>query len=247
MVLNLSWNFSGKYEVIFDDGVRWTCATARLSKLKEPTKKEALTVDTNLPSTSSTPSPVDGLGPGTSAPSTAPPFFHTHLFDPTRDYLSSKSERREMKRKLNVKELFNIGQKKKKTETPKSRTPSTLKKTQNKSNQLPRASNMTPSTSSKTLSTTNTSSTTTKTPSTSNKTNTSNKTPSTTNKTPKAAKSSEKKPKVNLEVKQEIPGKQLCDIFTLNQSYAGHNRVPFVLRLGNRIKVLFLVMQYPQP
>ena len=40
------------------------------------------------------------------------PAFHTHLFDPTRDYLGTKSERREMKRKLNIKEIFNIGQKK---------------------------------------------------------------------------------------------------------------------------------------
>lgn len=184
---------------MFDDGVRWTCTTTRLSKLKEATKKEALTIDTNLPSTSSTPSPVDGLGPGTVAPSiVSVPAFHTHLFDPTRDYLSSKSERREMKRKLNVKELFNIGQKKKKVETPKIETSNTSKKT--------------PSSSNKTLSTMN------KTPNTTNKTlSTSNKTPNTVNKTPKVVKSSEKKPKVikkkikmeslDAEVKKEIPGK----------------------------------------
>lgn len=61
-----------------------------------------------------------------SGPSTAPtgslqtPIFHTHLFDPTRDYLGTKSERREKKRKLNIKEIFNIGQKKRKMQrTPK--------------------------------------------------------------------------------------------------------------------------------
>lgn len=202
---------------MFDDGVRWTCTTTRLSKLKEPMKRESLTIDTNLPSTSSTPSPVDGPGPG--SPSTAAvPVFHTHLFDPTRDYLSSKSERREMKRKLNVKELFNIGQKKKKVETPKIETPS--KKTPYSSNKTPSTSNKTPSTTNKTPSMTN------KTPSTSNiaasttnkALNTSDKIPSTTNKAPKVAKSSEKKPKVvkkkvkmdsiHAEVKKEIPGKE---------------------------------------
>lgn len=205
---------------MFDDGVRWTCTTTRLSKLKEPMKRESLTIDTNLPSTSSTPSPVDGLGPGTTAPSTASvPAFHTHLFDPTRDYLSSKSERREMKRKLNVKELFNIGQKKKKVETPKIETPNTSKKTPSSSNRTSSTSNKTPNTTSKTPSTSNKiPSTSNKTPSTSNKTpSTSNKTPSTINKTPKVAKSSEKKSKVikkkikmesvDAEVKKEIPGK----------------------------------------
>lgn len=191
---------------MFDDGVRWTCTTTRLSKLKESTKRESLTIDTNLPSTSSTPSPVDGLGPGTTTPSTpAVPAFHTHLFDPTRDYLSSKSERREMKRKLNVKELFNIGQKRKKVETPKTVTSNTSKK-------VPSSSHKTPSSSNKTPSTTN------KTPRTSNKTaSTTSKTPSTASKAPKVAKISEKKPKVvrkkikmesvNTEVKKDIPGK----------------------------------------
>lgn len=205
---------------MFDDGVRWTCTTARLSKLKEATKRESLTIDTNLPSTSSTPSPVDGPGPGTPIAATASvPAFHTHLFDPTRDYLSSKSERREMKRKLNVKELFNIGQKKKKIETPKIEIPNTSKRTPNSSNKTPSASNKTPNTTNKTPSTTNkTSSTSNNTASKSNKTpSTSNKVASTTNKTPKVAKTSEKKPKVvkkkikiesvDAEVKKEIPGK----------------------------------------
>lgn len=69
----------------------------------------------------STPSPVQGAGPSTGAPQNLlnpAPVFHKHLFDPTRDYLGSKSERREKKRKLNIKEIFNIGQKKKKKETP---------------------------------------------------------------------------------------------------------------------------------
>lgn len=52
--------------------------------------------------------------------------FQTHLFDPTRDYLGSKSERREMKRKLNIKEIFNIGQKRPKTQkSPKEHTEKT--------------------------------------------------------------------------------------------------------------------------
>lgn len=193
---------------MFDDGVRWSCMTTRLSKLKEPTKRESLTIDTNLPSTSSTPSPVDGIGPGTTTSSTpSVPAFHTHLFDPTRDYLSSKSERREMKRKLNVKELFNIGQKRKRIETPKIETPNTSRKAPSSSNKTPSTTNKTPSTSNKTASTTN-------------KTlNTSRKTPRTSNKSSKVAKFSEKTVKVvkkkikmdsaNGEVKKDIPGKFL--------------------------------------
>ncbi|XP_053600893.1 PHD finger protein 20-like isoform X8 [Plodia interpunctella] len=98
----------GKYEIAFDDGFQWKCAVSRLCKYKEN-----LSVDTgSLTPSASVPSPIQhGVGP-----SGAPllPAYHTHLFDPNRDYLGSKSERREMKRKLNVKELFNIGQKKRK-------------------------------------------------------------------------------------------------------------------------------------
>lgn len=72
-----------------------------------------LTIDTTLPSTSGAPSPVLQGSPSSGSPSPIPT-FHTHLFDPTRDYLGSKSERREKKRKLNIKEIFNIGQKKQK-------------------------------------------------------------------------------------------------------------------------------------
>ncbi|XP_022819420.1 PHD finger protein 20 isoform X2 [Spodoptera litura] len=88
----------GNYEIVFDDGCNWTCNTSRLHKLRS---KQG----------SGTPSaPVShGAGPSNANTQTA---FHTHLFDPTRDYLGSKSERREMKRKLNIKEIFNIGQKK---------------------------------------------------------------------------------------------------------------------------------------
>lgn len=105
---------------MFDDGVRWSCTTTRLCKLKEPSKRDSLSVDTTYqPAGSSTLSPVYGPGPSNVATATPLPAYHTHLFDPTRDYLGSKSERREMKRKLNIKEIFNIGQKKKKIETPK--------------------------------------------------------------------------------------------------------------------------------
>ncbi|XP_050350040.1 PHD finger protein 20 isoform X2 [Nymphalis io] len=111
---------NGHYEVIFDDGFQWKCSTSRLYKLKSssgrPGSSECLTVDTSASSAASTPSPtLAGAGPTVASSSSAHatfPIFHTHLFDPTRDYLGSKSERREMKRKLNIKEIFNIGQKK---------------------------------------------------------------------------------------------------------------------------------------
>lgn len=93
---------------MFDDGVRWKCTTSRMYKFRDNSKKDSLTVDTSFSSSISTPSPVYEAGPSIGAN------YHTHLFDPTRDYLSSKSERREMKRKLNIKEIFNIGQKKRK-------------------------------------------------------------------------------------------------------------------------------------
>ncbi|XP_069365854.1 PHD finger protein 20-like protein 1 isoform X4 [Maniola hyperantus] len=114
---------NGVYEVIFDDGFHWKCNTSRLYKLKDSGKhSEFLSVDTSMPPKPSTPSPVQaGAGPSTALPLnpiTSTPIFHTHLFDPTRDYLGPKSERREMKRKLNIKEIFNIGQKKKKKDTP---------------------------------------------------------------------------------------------------------------------------------
>lgn len=95
--------------MIFDDGFRWPCPISRLSKLKNT--RDVLTIDTTVPSPSGAPSPVLLGGPSSGSPSPIPT-FHTHLFDPTRDYLGSKSERREMKRKLNIKEIFNIGQKK---------------------------------------------------------------------------------------------------------------------------------------
>ncbi|CAH0722904.1 unnamed protein product, partial [Brenthis ino] len=105
---------NGHYEIIFDDGFQWKCNTSRLYKLKD---KHELSVDTSMSPTSSLSSPVLAeAGPSGTIPTTNPtlPIFHTHLFDPTRDYLGSKSERREMKRKLNIKEIFNIGQKKQK-------------------------------------------------------------------------------------------------------------------------------------
>ncbi|RVE47035.1 hypothetical protein evm_008317 [Chilo suppressalis] len=106
----------GVYEIVFDDGFQWKCPNSRLYKMKDPVKIEGLKVDTTTSnSTTSMPSPVQyGAGPSSTLPNV--PAFHTHLFDPTRDYLGSKSERREMKRKLNIKEIFNIGQKKKRTE-----------------------------------------------------------------------------------------------------------------------------------
>ncbi|XP_039765532.1 uncharacterized protein LOC120637666 isoform X2 [Pararge aegeria] len=114
---------NGVYEIIFDDGFRWKCNTSRLYKMKESRKcSEYLTVDTSMSNIASPPSQVPhGAGSSTGDipnPIIPPPIFHKHLFDPTRDYLGSKSERREMKRKLNIKEIFNIGQKKRKKETP---------------------------------------------------------------------------------------------------------------------------------
>ncbi|CAG9782743.1 unnamed protein product [Diatraea saccharalis] len=107
----------GHYVIVFDDGFQWKCTSSRLYKMKDQVKTEGLTVDTTT-STSATSmaSPVQyGAGPSSALPNITP--FHTHLFDPTRDYLGSKSERREMKRKLNIKEIFNIGQKKKKSDS----------------------------------------------------------------------------------------------------------------------------------
>ncbi|XP_037871690.1 PHD finger protein 20 isoform X2 [Bombyx mori] len=129
---------NGAYEIIFDDGFLWKCTTTRLYKWK-PGKHDTLTVDTNMPSpTTSASSPIQTGGPiNSNAPST-PVFFNNHLFDPKRDYLSSKSERREMKRKLNIKEIFNIGQKrqkipkdKDKEKVPTVRKPRILKKRRN--------------------------------------------------------------------------------------------------------------------
>ena len=101
---------TGHYEIIFDDGFQWKCSKSRLYKLKD--SKQELSIDTSMSPTPSTPSPtLIEAGPSTNINPTTP-VYHTHLFDPTRDYLGSKSERREMKRKLNIKEIFNIGQKK---------------------------------------------------------------------------------------------------------------------------------------
>lgn len=103
---------TGSYEIVFDDGCHWTCKVSRLYKLRQG--KEG--VSSGAPNSPSTPSPQYATGPTNATPQTnAYPAYHTHLFDPTRDYLGSKSERREMKRKLNIKEIFNIGQKKPKT------------------------------------------------------------------------------------------------------------------------------------
>uniref|UniRef100_A0A2A4KA81 MBD domain-containing protein n=1 Tax=Heliothis virescens TaxID=7102 RepID=A0A2A4KA81_HELVI len=99
----------GNFEIVFDDGCHWTCNTSRLHKLR-----------TNKSESGGTPDSY-GAGPSNASPQTNIPYpaFHTHLFDPTRDYLGSKSERREMKRKLNIKEIFNIGQKRpKKQKSP---------------------------------------------------------------------------------------------------------------------------------
>lgn len=104
---------TGSYEIIFDDGFHWTCNISRLYKWKPSKATGGLTIDTGNQSLSaSSLSPIQYYGAGPSNAPLSTPIFHTHLFDPTRDYLGSKSERREMKRKLNIKEIFNIGQKK---------------------------------------------------------------------------------------------------------------------------------------
>ncbi|CAH2068982.1 unnamed protein product, partial [Iphiclides podalirius] len=108
---------NGSYEIIFDDGFQWKCTTGRLYKLKRSTEtgEDPSALDTSSSSTSANPSPIPyGAGPSSALP---PPAFHTHLFDPARDYLGTKSERREKKRKLNIKEIFNIGQKKRRKQS----------------------------------------------------------------------------------------------------------------------------------
>ncbi|XP_022122920.2 uncharacterized protein LOC110998534 isoform X1 [Pieris rapae] len=115
---------NGQYEIVFDDGFQWKCSVTRLHKLKDSSGKpfENLSVETSIsPSTSALSPQSPGIGP------LSKPAFHTHLFDPTRDYLGSKSERREMKRKLNIKEIFNIGQKKRKIK-PENTEPKSVKK-----------------------------------------------------------------------------------------------------------------------
>ncbi|XP_059049122.1 uncharacterized protein LOC131844293 isoform X2 [Achroia grisella] len=98
---------NGHYEIMFDDGFQWQCNASRMHKSRVSTT-DHLTVDTTVLTTNtSVPSPIQQGGPSSGL--TLP--YHTHLFDPNRDYLGSKSERREMKRKLNIKEIFNIGQK----------------------------------------------------------------------------------------------------------------------------------------
>ncbi|KAG6447977.1 PHD finger protein 20 isoform X3 [Manduca sexta] len=120
---------NGTYEIIFDDGFYWKCNVSRLYKWKQTGKNDLLTVDTSLHSPIGVPSPIQVGGPSTAAAPPIPTSFHTHLFDPTRDYLSSKSERREMKRKLNIKEIFNIGQKKQKTKSDKVKKPRIIRRT----------------------------------------------------------------------------------------------------------------------
>ncbi|XP_073958976.1 uncharacterized protein [Choristoneura fumiferana] len=120
---------NGNYEVMFDDGFQWKCPQTRLHKLKETSKHDYPSFKWAQcgspppshagapPSAAAAPAaPVDPVAPAVQALARVP-LFHTHLFDPTRDYLGSKSERREMKRKLNIKEIFNIGQKRKKPAT----------------------------------------------------------------------------------------------------------------------------------
>ncbi|GBP96514.1 PHD finger protein 20-like protein 1, partial [Eumeta japonica] len=109
---------NGKYEIIFDDGFPWTCSVSRLVKVKPHTDVSNVS---SSPFDKSEPSPnlsnlnvssggecIPTSSPAPNVPAASVP-YHKHLFDPTRDYLGPKSERREMKRKLNIKDLFNIG------------------------------------------------------------------------------------------------------------------------------------------
>ncbi|XP_063393183.1 uncharacterized protein LOC134678536 isoform X2 [Cydia fagiglandana] len=120
---------NGNYEVMFDDGFQWKCTLSRMYKLKEANGHQ----DYPRFGAGAAPPPVAAplaatldAPPAAPAPAAPPPLYHTHLFDPTRDYLGSKSERREMKRKLNIKEIFNIGQKRKKLQTLDKESKSTV-------------------------------------------------------------------------------------------------------------------------
>ncbi|XP_063373383.1 uncharacterized protein LOC134661310 [Cydia amplana] len=120
---------NGHYEVMFDDGFQWKCTLSRMYKLKEANGHQ----DYPRFGAGAAPPPVAAplaatldAPPAAPAPAAPPPLYHTHLFDPTRDYLGSKSERREMKRKLNIKEIFNIGQKRKKLPTVDKESKSTF-------------------------------------------------------------------------------------------------------------------------
>ncbi|XP_061709239.1 uncharacterized protein LOC133519258 [Cydia pomonella] len=114
---------NGHYEVMFDDGFQWKCTLSRMYKLKESNGHQdyprfgAGTASPLVAAPQAATLNAPPAAPTPPAPAAPPPLYHTHLFDPTRDYLGSKSERREMKRKLNIKEIFNIGQKRKKLPT----------------------------------------------------------------------------------------------------------------------------------
>ncbi|XP_048004549.1 uncharacterized protein LOC125240622 isoform X2 [Leguminivora glycinivorella] len=124
---------NGQYEVMFDDGFQWKCPVSRMYKLKENGHQDYPRFGATgaAPAAAAPPRPPRPRarrarrGPAPAAPAPLP-LYHTHLFDPTRDYLGSKSERREMKRKLNIKEIFNIGQKRKKLPAPEKEYKSTV-------------------------------------------------------------------------------------------------------------------------
>lgn len=93
---------NGQYEVIFDDGL------VRITKASMMSKKNSSANRGSTPVTPNTTS-VQNVEV-TSPPITTP--LHNHLFDPKRDHLGTKEERRNLKKKIDVKELFSRKKKK---------------------------------------------------------------------------------------------------------------------------------------
>lgn len=94
----------GQYEVVFDDGFTRVTKAAMMSKINAQTSR----VSTSTTSTAST---IQKVVTAPSLPSPTP--LQNHLFDPKRDHLGTKEERRSLKKKIDVKELFFARKKKK--------------------------------------------------------------------------------------------------------------------------------------
>ncbi|XP_077294800.1 protein MBD-R2-like isoform X3 [Arctopsyche grandis] len=95
---------NGQYEVAFDDGFTRVTKAAMMSKMNAQTSRVST-------STTSTASATRKVVPVTSVLSPTP--LQNHLFDPKRDHLGTKEERRSLKKKIDVKELFFARKKKK--------------------------------------------------------------------------------------------------------------------------------------
>lgn len=97
---------NGQYEVLFDDGFVRTTKSSMMAKC---------TPQTNRGSTTPCVPPVSVQKVEITSPPIPSTPVQNHLFDPKRDHLGTKEERRNLKKKIDVKELFS--RKKKKVES----------------------------------------------------------------------------------------------------------------------------------